>query len=613
MNIRFSGKKRARWLGALLLLSGTLAVMAIACSSAEEPAAPAPVAPAPAPVAPAAAPAPAVAPAASPGEPSGEVRIALSGELQPASQRPSKEVHAIGGLGLQLGIWEDLLRAPHTPPPATPPQTGFEGAVAESWKIAPDFTSITFKIRQGLNFHAYPDVDWGEVTATDVAWTFNDAWLPESTNNGAEETPPPHKAGMDVMDQYTVRMNIEDGQMAGNWEFFFGDTGFGTYGIVSKKAFDDLGADDYAKTPIGTGPYVAEQWTANDRVVMHARTDHYTGVPKNKTVRVFNMPEAATRESALRAGEVHLADLALSESNAYLKDVQGSWFQPLAMERPVLIQMAGNYWDTVCPLCEGGLMPKPGWDEAMKNPDQYPWISDPNDPASMERGRKVRWAMAMAIDRQEILDEVLFGKGALQWTWANQHEGDPAFNDEWIIPFDPEGARKLLAEAGFPNGFEMEAWIQSSWPDDHVRASLPVPEYWRENLNINVTVDRTVYAARRPTTVDKSINTPFSHGQPFLPGSTLANNYLCPRPGHILGVTLLKEACSVGDQNATEQNLLQRQKNLAVMQDFITKWMLVIPVVRVGSGWTMSPEVQEWDPFNTTFIGIPNIKSLVLK
>ena len=180
----------------LLLVAGVslVALLAVACGAEEEaaPAAPAPAAPA-APAAPVA-PAPA-APlaAAKAAEPAGEVRAALGGTLQPASQRPSKEVHAIGGLGLQLGIWEDLLRAPHTPPPATPPQTGFEGAVAESWTVAPDFTSITFNIRQDLNFHAYPNVDWGQVTATDVAWTFNDAWLPESTNNGAEEPRLPTK------------------------------------------------------------------------------------------------------------------------------------------------------------------------------------------------------------------------------------------------------------------------------------------------------------------------------------------------------------------------------------------------------------------------------------
>ena len=195
-------------------------------------------------------------------------------------------------------------------------------------------------------------------------------------------------------------------------------------------------------------------------------------------------------------------------------------------------------------------MPRPGWEEGLA--EGFAWIGDPGDSTSMENARKVRWAMAMAVNRESIIENVLDGLGRVIYAWQNILPDDPSHKAEWVIPYDVAMAKQYMADAGVADGFDMEIWVPSTFSPGTIAAAEATAEMWRSDLGINVTIDRTEYGARRPQTVDKTINVPFTHGINWIPGATSAR-YICAAAGHIVGFTMEQEVCDVGLSNATER------------------------------------------------------------
>ena len=248
-------------------------------------------------------------------------------------------------------------------------------------------------------------------------------------------------------------------------------------------------------------------------------------------------------------------------------------------------------------------MPRPGWEEGIE--EGFPWIGDPTDPTSMENARKVRWAMAMAVDRESIITNVLDGLGRVIYAWQNILPDDPSHKNEWNIPYDVAMAKQYMAEAGVADGFDMEIWVPSTFSPGTIAAAEAVAEMWRSDLGIDVTIDRTEYAARRPQTVDKTINVPFTHGINWIPGATSAR-YICAAAGHIVGFTMEQEYCDVGLSNATERSLEQRIANNIAVQDYLSHQMLFLPMFQHSANlFAVAGTVSSWDPYNSQDV-LPN-------
>ena len=138
-------------------------------------------------------------------------------------------------------------------------------------------------------------------------------------------------------------------------------------------------------------------------------------------------------------------------------------------------------------------------------------------------------------------------------------------------------------------------------------------EQWRAELGINGTIDRTEYGVRRPQTVDKTINVPFVHGINWMPGSTSAR-YICAAGGHIVGITLEQEICDTGLANATEQSLEQRIENNNIVQDYLSKEMLFIPMFQApASLFAVGPKIDAWNPWNEQDVIPNNMETITLK
>ncbi len=522
--------------------------------------------------------------------------------IPPLTQLQSKDaVGSVGGAGVDWQIHEGIIKPQLTTPGIYPSQNLYEPELARSWAVAYDLSKITFALQEGVQWHN----GWGEFTADDVVWTYNNSFEEGSVGNAGDQISAGHKVGWEAFGKYTAIMNVAADGFDTTWGVYHGSFGWdNTYGMTCKHCFDELGEDRFMTTPIGTGPFKAEKWVANDEAVMEWVGSHWRYLPYVDTLRVVEIPEELTREAALRTGEVDMSPVGLANLSDVVAATGGTGI-PMGNAWPQTINMSGNYWADWCPACPEGeqdwaATPPPGY-----TPDSdHPWIGRYGDDESMENARLVRWAMAMAIDRDLIVETVMRGFSEPVYiafhTQFNQNT--PYFKDEWIIPFDPDKARANLAEAGYPDGFEVEIWSTDSLPTLwNPEVMDAVAQMWRQHLNLDVTIDRTPYTTRRPETVTHEINVPWHHGWGRPAGGSMALFY-CAGPGHIMGVALPKEICDVGFQNDTEPDLDKRIQNNIVMQDFMQTWMTQIGVVNQVPHWVYLPTVTQWRPyFSRTF------------
>ena len=426
---------------------------------------------------------------------SGTLRVGVS-SITPGVFRPSLLKWPVNLDKVAWGVADPITYHPHVAPILGEVTTE---ALAESWVVDPDGNSVTFKLRKGVEFHD----GWGELTADDVVYTFDDALFSEGTLAKIAES----RTWMDrwvKVDKYTVTMTTREGeQIPPLWGRTLSNQGQ-IGGIWSKKVFDDLGPDKAAETPVGTGPFSVEKWIANEEVILNAQERHYRETPKIKKVIIREIPEEATRLAAFRAGEIDITPVSLRFVGSLLGETGGHAVETNAPSR-IVVWYGGNFWAKK-DLLTGEAVPRR---EGFLPDDDHPWIGDPDNPANFERAAKVRKAMSMAIDRDAINEKILLGIGQVgPNTWYNFSPDDPEWKEEWRdeFKFDADGARALLAEAGFPGGgFSIDFFVTPDLPtivDPQVGQAIA--QMWQDNLGIKVNIDSTAYSAKRPSLVARS-------------------------------------------------------------------------------------------------------------
>ena len=373
------------------------------------------------------------------------------------------------------------------------------GAVAlapqlvESWTTTTDsdgnfFTD--FKLRENIPFHR----GFGELTAEDVAYTYNEAnpaTQPLSVHDTGGALPPVLNEVL-PLSQYVVRFP---------WVAFNAVTFTTTlsdfsegYGIFSKSAAVDNGDDWARKNMIGTGPFVLQDWTQGLAIEVQAVRDHWRRTPTIQTVKWLEIPEGSTRRAMLETGEAQIAEVEVKDFPALAAD----GFE-LAREG-VLTDIAwvygGNYWETVHPTSGAPLT-------RIRNTDKA-WIGDPNDPPSMVRSLLVRTALNMAFERDVINDALVGGLGRPS-IMGGISDTDPVFLanvDKWVIPFDPVRARELLAEANYADGeIELDFWVGPSGLQREVGEALAAA--WAE-IGVKTSLDLQAYSTFRPSRINRN-------------------------------------------------------------------------------------------------------------
>ena len=493
--------------------------------------------------------------------------------------------------------------------PAPIPQRGaFNPAIsiANGWKVAEDGRSITFNIRDGVQFHH----GWGELTAEDVAWSFNDA-LREGNTNSRSGFVGEYQGSWEAVDDNTVIMHVKDGAtLSPVWLLETSNVWRNTLTATSKRAIDELGKETGGRK-IGQGPFMMIEGEADNFIEFEAVTEHYRKVPSIEAMRMVAIPEPATRVAAFVNGEVHISVMSAQFVLEATGQVPGSRVQPLGEGQTLHIYMGGNFWQTSDPVDPSTEFPREGW-----KPDaDHPWISDPNDPASMERGNKFRRALSMAVDRQAINEVIGQGLYPPHYTFTGFTSNDPLWKSEWEVPFDPEGARALMAEAGVEEGFTMPVWLtpdSGSLPFDIAEAAVL---QWAANLNLNVEIEATAYSGRRPTLIGRTIDIPLYHhmnlGYFDEPKGRLMT---AAKGGANRGIELPNEILEKTYwANLVETDAQKRIENNILLTDWLAETSLVMSMVRQSQLYAVSPEVVEWMPYTETFGSFSGADTIVLR
>ncbi|MSQ08582.1 MAG: ABC transporter substrate-binding protein [Dehalococcoidia bacterium] len=365
--------------------------------------------------------------------------------------------------------------------------------LARSWTLAPDMSKVTITLQKGVQFHK----GYGEMTAADVAWSINDAsarTTPTSIHPQAGDLSPTFKAWT-VVDDHTVDAPFVIYSPA--WQTNALSDGWQPTGIFSKKAFDTQGEDWMKKNIVQTGAYEVTEWTEAKQAVLKAVKNHWRQSPKIDQLTYLAIPEASIRLAMIKTGEADVAELALKDVPALLKD--GYALTGTTNGSEMNLPFGGNLWETRNANTGDPLL-RPGLDSSK------PWIGDPVSGTSLERATMVRKALSMALDRETLNDMLAAGLGWPSYI-AMFNPRMPQYQTKWNMPYDPAGAKKLLAEAGYPAGFKISIFGENS---NQIRADMAkaVSGYWQK-LGLDVTVESYAYATWRPHLVNRTASIPF--------------------------------------------------------------------------------------------------------
>jgi ABC-type transport system substrate-binding protein len=509
-----------------------------------------------------------------------------------------------------MGIFEGLLVASHIDPPAVNRDYGtFLDGIAESWDISSDISTLTFKIRKGVQFHH----GWGEVTAHDVVWSFDNVMSEATRSTRGPQIrewstwESDENTGWTAVDDYTVEIALAD--LLPTWASALSNVGGGTPVIVSKKLFDERGENSALTTAVGTGPFEATEWLADDHILARPFADHYRQVPTINSVRWVLMPEPATQMAAFRVGEIQMAPMAPRFAVPALDSVADSWAREVGSGNPQTVIFGGNYWAETDENGEAINYSRPGF----LADDDHPWIGDPRDEASMEEARKYRWALSMAVDREQLLKDAQGGFGWAAYSRIDIHPGNPLFKDEWTVPYDLELAKQYIAESrtGECGKFTMHIANDRAMDFDVGQA---IGQFWRA-LGCEVEFDQTGYRTARPKLVNRDKQIPWMQtiGRGVLPDARQCCGW--PSAGYNEGIEWTDEIIALVQKNSDIKGTTyeERVANNIEFQDWISKWQLAAAYTVLPTIVVVSPDVTTWEPYGTTGPLINNLASVVMK
>ncbi|MFP4349482.1 MAG: ABC transporter substrate-binding protein [Desulfococcaceae bacterium] len=279
-------------------------------------------------------------------------------------------------------------------------------ALAESWIISEDGSEITFKLKKGIKFHNGEPFD-----ADSVVYTW------ERGKQGRMQWKEKFAIAKSVekIDDYTVK--IDTGKpnpllfrvMAEFWA------------MIPPEYHKKVGENEFLNNPVGTGPFKFKEWRKGDRIVFEANPDYWEeGLPKVKNLIFRPIPESTTRMAAIQTNEVDIVTRLSSEEAEHLMNLP----DVKVIDYPV---------DRVYYIAFNNLTTGKG------KPTEDP---------------KVRQAMNYAVDVKAIIDALFEGYGREATGYVTP--GNLGYDEE-IEPFgyDLKKAKKLLADAGYPDGFKI--------------------------------------------------------------------------------------------------------------------------------------------------------------
>jgi peptide/nickel transport system substrate-binding protein len=277
-------------------------------------------------------------------------------------------------------------------------------SLAESWTVSKDGLVYEFVLRMSAKFH-----NGDPVTADDVKFSF------ERYKGAAAKLLKDRVRDVEIVDAGRVRFHLREPWP--DFMTFYGTSATGAAWIVPRKYVEKVGEDGFKKAPIGAGPYKVVSFNPGIDLVMEAFEGYWRKIPSVKRLVFRSMPDETTRAAALKAGDVDIVYLLSGPTAQEVKRTPGLRLAA-AMPPGVVFLDLPEQWD-----------PKSPWHD-----------------------RRVRLAASHALDRNALNQAETLGlshpTGGLIPRVLDFARAYPP------PPYDPARAKKLLAEAGYPNGFD---------------------------------------------------------------------------------------------------------------------------------------------------------------
>jgi peptide/nickel transport system substrate-binding protein len=326
----------------------------------------------------------------------GKAVMAWHVTISPAWFDPSSAPPQITPFGMLYAIHDALVR-PY-------PGQKMGPSLAQSWAESEDGLTYEFKLRPGLKFH-----NGDPITTEDVKFSF------ERYKGTGAQVLHDHVKEVEIVDPLTVRFHLNEPWP--DFMTFYGTTATAAGIVVPKKYLEQVGDDGFKKQPVGAGPYRFVSTKPGIEVILEAFPGYWRRVPPVKTLIMRSVPEATTRALMLKTGE---ADISFALDGT---DAEGIKNDPNL--KVVATKHASIFWIDFTDQ----------WDA------KSPW-----------HDQRLRLALNYALDRQKINEVGCLGfcppAGVIVprvMEYALQAQP---------LPYDPEKAKRLLAEAGYPNGID---------------------------------------------------------------------------------------------------------------------------------------------------------------
>ena len=339
------------------------------------------------------------------GKPRGTLTIAQHFALDPGWLDPQGHIPALTQQYYDYLVHDALIKPM--------PQGIFTYSLAEHAEVAADFTKAAFRLRPGLKFH-----DGHPLTTAEVKWTY------ENYKGVHFKLFHDKLQRIEVVDDRTIVFHFKEPFLDFLALYNGGTTGIGW--IVPRHYYGKVGSDGFKAQPIGAGPYRFVSQQAGAQMVFEAWEGYWRRVPATKTIVVKGIRDPATRLAGLQTGEL---DLAYGLTGKLLPKVMAD--------------------------------PKLRWDRNFTSVWylKFPGYTEKGSPF---HDKRVRQAVSLAINRPFLARQESQGIGVPWGNWFTPENPEALKGDGTDLPVpehNPDKARQLLAQAGFPSGFDFDWYV----------------------------------------------------------------------------------------------------------------------------------------------------------
>ncbi len=411
-------------------------------------------------------------------------------------------------------------------------------SLAESWTVSRDGLTYDFLLRKGVKFH-----NGDPVTAEDVKFSF------DRYRGAAAKLLKDRVREIQVVDPGRIRFVLKEAWP--DFMTFYGTSATGAAWIVPKRYLEKVGDDGFLKAPVGAGPYRVVSFNPGIDLVLEAFDGYWRKTPSVKRLVFRSMPDETTRAAALKAGDVDIVYLLSGPTAEEIKRTPG--FKLVAAKPPGV-----PYLDL---------------------PEQW-------DPKSPWHDRRVRLAASLALDRNALNQAETLGLsrptgGLIPRVLEFAKVFEPP-------PYDPAQAKKLLAEAGYPSGFD--AGDLTPFPPFFGLAEGLVN--YLQTVGIRTRLRTMERAAFLSAWRDKKLKgVIMGLGAPAGNAATRIETYVTK--GGIYSSGVVPEIEDLFARQSRELDRKKREAMLHQIQQIMVDRVMYVPIYELAFLWGVGPRVEE--------------------